>query len=117
MIGLAELQREVKPQGSSLLGSATCSIHDFVKMEPRMVLAVAARGKGASRRAQGWAGENGDRPGWPCIHRKSQRDRPSMSLMEVKRASLEGQFARYLALCMLHGRVYCLSTEKENWKR
>src|SRR6476620_8911987 len=43
MIGLAQLQREVKPQGSSPLGSATCSIHDFVKMELRTVLAVALR--------------------------------------------------------------------------
>jgi hypothetical protein len=32
-----ELPREVKPQGSSLLRSATCSIRDFVKIELRTV--------------------------------------------------------------------------------
>jgi hypothetical protein len=58
-----------------------------------------AIGEWLEKTAQGWAGENGDRPGRPCIHRKSQRDRPSTSLMEVKRASLDGQFARHLALC------------------
>ena len=43
MVGLAELQREVKPQCLSLLGCATCSIHGDVKMELRTVLAVASR--------------------------------------------------------------------------
>ena len=44
-----------------LLGSTTCSVLDFVRTELRTMLAIAAWEKGASWRAQGWAGENGDR--------------------------------------------------------
>ena len=35
-----------------------------------MRLAIAAWEKGASWRAQGWAGKNGDRATGPCTHRR-----------------------------------------------
>ncbi len=54
-------------------------------------LAIATWEKGASRRAQGWAGENGDRSDRPCTHRKSQ-EQPSTSI--GKRASLQNSLRR-----------------------
>ena len=53
---------EVYHMALSLLGFATCSILDQgLNGTSNMRIAIAAWEKGASWRAQGWAGEKGDR--------------------------------------------------------
>ena len=57
----------------SLLGSATCSILDQgLNGTSNMRIAIAAWEKGASGRAQGWAGEKDDRNDRAMYPRKSQ---------------------------------------------
>jgi hypothetical protein len=77
----------------SLLGSATCSVPDFVRTDLRtMRLAIAAWEEGASWRAQGWAGENGDRSDRAMHPSQAPGVTPSTQWEEGARASLEGPF-------------------------
>ena len=65
-----------------LFGSATCSVLDFWS-ERNFKQASRHRlmGKGASRRAQGWAGEKATAATEPCIPRKSPLERYACSLI------------------------------------
>ena len=55
-----------------------------------MRLVIAAWEEGASRRAQGWAGVNGDRSTSACTSRKSQQDSTIHPVGGEERARFEG---------------------------